>query len=283
MTVVALAGVLHGGHGDRGAHVAEASSAVGPWLVPGILALVLLAAYGAGVRAYRRRRGRAWDARRCASWALGALLVAAAVSPPVSTWVHADPRGHMAQHLVLGMYAPLALVLAAPASLLLGATAPATGRRVTAVLRHRGVHALSHPAVAAVLATGSLFVLYLTPLYALSLDEPLVHAALNTHFVLAGVLYAWSIAGPDPAPGRPGTGVRVAVLLLSAGAHAFLAKLLYARASDPADEAAAQWMYYGGDVAELLLATALFAGWYRRRQRSGNLRAAPAGAAAPAV
>jgi hypothetical protein len=26
-------------------------------------------------------------------------------------------------------------------------------------------------------------------------------------------------------------------------------------------------MYYGGDVAEILLATALFATWYRRRAR----------------
>ncbi|MEE6274239.1 cytochrome c oxidase assembly protein [Georgenia sp. MJ206] len=250
---------------DHAAHAAGAGSGLAAWLVPALLALALLAAYGAGARAYRRRRGRPWDPRRTASWVLGALLVAAAVSPPASAWAHADPRGHMAQHLVLGMYAPLALVLAAPVSLLLGASEPPTARRVTAVLRLRGVHVLSHPGVAAVLATGSLFVLYLTPLYALTLTEPVVHTALNVHLVLAGALYTWAIAGPDPAPRRPGMGVRVGVLLLSAGAHAFLAKLLYARAGDPAGEAAAQWMYYGGDVAELLLATALFAWWYEYR------------------
>jgi putative membrane protein len=32
-------------------------------------------------------------------------------------------------------------------------------------------------------------------------------------------------------------------------------------------EQAAQWMYYGGDIAEILLATALFASWYQQRGR----------------
>ena len=32
-------------------------------------------------------------------------------------------------------------------------------------------------------------------------------------------------------------------------------------------EQAAKCMYYGGDIAEILLATALFASWYRQRGR----------------
>jgi len=66
------------------------------------------------------------------------------------------------------------------------------------------------------------------------------------------------------------------VLVLAAGAHAVLAKLLYAGAATlPAlqgypvarSEQAAQLMYYGGDVAEVLLAVALCAAWARSRRR----------------
>jgi putative membrane protein len=118
--------------------------------------------------------------------------------------------------------------------------------------------------------------LYLTPLYAASVQHGLLHHAVHVHFLAAGYLFAWSIAGPDPAPRRPGTGVRTAVLVVAAGAHSYLGKLLYAGAGELPPgaghgtaemEAAAQWMYYGGDLAELLLATALFAAWYRRAGR----------------
>ncbi|MBB2914289.1 nitrate reductase gamma subunit [Streptosporangium becharense] len=40
-------------------------------------------------------------------------------------------------------------------------------------------------------------------------------------------------------------------------------------------------MYYGGDIAGLLLATALFAAWYRRRgRRLHRAEALPVGSAA---
>ena len=38
------------------------------------------------------------------------------------------------------------------------------------------------------------------------------------------------------------------------------------------EAAVPQWMYYGGDAVELLLAVALFAAWYRRRGRSPAIR-----------
>jgi putative membrane protein len=84
--------------------------------------------------------------------------------------------------------------------------------------------------------------------------------------------------------------VRLAALLASAASHAVLAKLLYARAGHwppgghgPAHRAedAAMLMYYGGDLAELLLATVVLAGWYARSapraHREGSAAPAPAG------
>jgi putative membrane protein len=183
----------------------------------------------------------------------------------------------MVQHLLLGMLGPLGLVTGAPVTLLLGASPRSAGRAVTRVLRSRVFHVVGHPVTAAALHVGGLFVLYLTPLYAVSAQQGAVHHLVHVHFLAAGYLFAWAVAGPDPAPRRPGLGVRVTVLVLAAGAHSYLGKLLYAGAGElppgaghsaAETEAAAQLMYYGGDVVELLLATALFWGWYRRAGRS---------------
>ncbi|WP_153396486.1 cytochrome c oxidase assembly protein [Ornithinicoccus halotolerans] len=255
-------------HGDAGA---------AGWLLPALVALPA-ALYLLGVTRWQHRRTRAWSRWRTGSWLLGLLLVAAALAPPLAAAGHADPRAHMVQHLLLGMYAPLALVLAAPVTLLLGGATPGGNlrRRVTRLLRSRPVHVLGHPLAAAALVTGGLWLLYTTPLYAATLQHPAVHHGVHAHFLASGALFAWAVAGPDPAPRRPGTAVRAAGLLLAAAGHAVLAKLLYARAGAwppgsgqaPRDlQEAAQLMYYGGDGAELVLALALFAGWYRRAGR----------------
>jgi putative membrane protein len=72
------------------------------------------------VDARLRRSGRAWRAWRPITFAVGLVLVAAALSPPVEAAATGAP-GHMTQHLLLGMYALLALVLGAPATLPLAA------------------------------------------------------------------------------------------------------------------------------------------------------------------
>ena len=196
----------------------------------------------------------------------------------------AGATGHVLQHLLLASAAPIALVLGAPVSLLLSALPLPARRPAATVLRARPVHVLSHPLVAAALSTGGLYALHLTPLYVLSARSGPVHALVHAHLLLAGALFAWSIAGPDPAPRRPGTGVRVGVLVAAGGAHAALAKLLYARAPawPPGSghtaaevQQAAQWMYYGGHLADAVLLTALFAASYRRAGRALARSSAP--------
>lgn len=192
-----------------------------------------------------------WTSWRTIAWVAGAPGVAVALSPPVSELAHHDHRYHMGRHLLLGMYVPLALVLGAPLTLLLGSLPRRTQLRLTRMLRSRPVHVVSHPVTAPLLTVVGMFALYLTPLYAVSMARPEVHVLVMAHFVLAGYLYAWAIAGPDPAPRRPGMATRTTVLILTAGAHAFLAKFLYANATDlvaghghaSTFRAATQWMY----------------------------------------
>ena len=269
-------------------HAAHDGSAAGGalldwWIV--VLPLAALAAYI--VMAMRQRRqGRPWNTLRTASFALGITLLAIMVSPPVSAASHDSLGMHMVQHLAIGMFAPLALVLGAPVTLLLRILPVSGGKRISALMRSPVSHLLTHPVTAMVLNIGGMYVLYLTPLYALSLEFPALHGLVNLHFLAAGYLFTWSIMGPDPAPRRPSFIVRLVVLVISLGLHAFLGKLMYAYLyprgipfSDDDIREAALLMYYGGDIAELLVAIALFATWYgerrRRRERAATLSRTP--------
>lgn len=251
-----------------------------------VIAAALLLAYGWA--ASRKRRAGGWSAWRTASFAAGIALLLAAVSPAITEWAHVDLRGHMVQHLLIGMYAPLALALGAPVTLLLRVLPPRGGRSVVTLLATRPIRLLVHPVSAAMLDIGGMYLLYLTPLYALSLHNPLVHVLVHVHFLLSGYLFAWSIAGPDPAPQRPIFAVRLIVLFVAMAGHAILAKGMYAYGfprggshGSAEIEAAAQWMYYGGDLAELLLAIALFGLLLRQRRRSGPSYPPVAAGAAP--
>jgi putative membrane protein len=95
---------------------------------------------------------------------------------------------------------------------------------------------------------------------------------MHAHFVLSGFLFAWVIAGPDPAPARPSVKARLVVLGAAIALHAVIAQLMYGgflidvHAPAAQVRGGAEIMYYGGDVAELLLAAALVATWRPARR-----------------
>lgn len=242
--------------------------------------LVLAAAYLL-LAAARRREPRGWSGWRTVSFLTGCALLLSAVVPALSPFPEGDLRGHMHQHLLLGMYAPLGLVLGAPITLLLRTVPASHGRRLTHALRSSPVQLVAHPITAVILNLGGLAALYLTPLYAATVGNPALHHLVHVHFLTAGCLFAWVIAGPDPAPHRPSVPTRLVVLGVAILGHAILAQLMYAGAlvSIPASaqelRGAVDLMYYGGDIAELLLAMALLATWRpRSRQRSGRIAGA---------
>jgi len=136
---------------------------------------------------------------------------------------------------------------------------------------------LTHPVSALLLSVGGLWLLHLTPLYRASIANPTLHDLVTLHVLLAGVLFTWSIAGPDPAPHRASVPTRLVVVGVAVAAHAALAQLMYANlwvdipATPGALRTGASVMYYGGDLAELLLALALLGSW-RPVRRTGSRR-----------
>lgn len=133
-----------------------------------LVALVLAAYVLAAIR--QRRSGSAWSVGRTASFIIGCGLLAVAISPWVMAVAHADLRGHMVQHLLLGMFAPLGLVLGAPGTLLLRTLPVLAARQVVSFLDTLPVRILIHPVTALVLDIGGMYVLYLTSLYVLSVS-----------------------------------------------------------------------------------------------------------------
>jgi putative membrane protein len=252
-------------HSDHGHSSGSDALAV---LLPALV--LLLCAGGYLLLAHRARRGnrvQGWHPWRTAAFLTGLLLLAAALLPPIAPFAHADFRGHMLQHMLIGMYAPLALVLGAPVTLLLRTLPTPRGRQLTALLHSRPVRLVTHPAVALLLSTGSLAVLYFTPLYNALTGHPAGHWLLHAHFLLSGCLFAYVIAGPDPAPARPGVRTRLVYLGCAIALHAVISQLMYGgywihiHAPIPEVRGGAEIMYYGGDIAELLLAAALVATW----------------------
>lgn len=232
--------------------------------------------YGCGWQRLCQRHAQ-WSRWRPLFFFSGIALLLFAFSGPVLSWAHHSLPGHMAQHLLIGMVAPVALMLGAPISLALRTLPVQLARRLVWVMRTEFLRWAGHPFTALLLNTGGMFLLYLTPIYALSLTHHSLHVFVHVHFLLAGYLFAWSIAGPDPAPRRPGFRLRLAVLFLSMALHAWLAKLMYINLwpagvnyTEEAIQYSAKMMYYWGDLAELLLVVALFFQWYRKDRNAAS-------------
>ncbi|WP_447035099.1 cytochrome c oxidase assembly protein [Streptomyces sp. DSM 118878] len=267
------------GHGPHEHHQHSAL----PW-EPVLTSLVLVTvAVGYVVLTARARRANpraGWSPWRTGLFLTGTALLALALLPPLATAAHGDFRGHMLQHLLIGMYAPLALMLGAPVTLLLRTLPVAHARVLTRMSRGRPARLIANPFTALLLSVGTLPLLYCTPLYDASAGNEALHWLLRLHFLLSGCLFVWAIAGPDPAPTRPGVPARLVVLGVAIAAHATLSQAMYAgflidiHAPAAQIRAGAEAMYYGGDIAELLLAAALVATWRPTRNTVRPARAA---------
>ncbi|EMY32782.1 hypothetical protein D477_018404 [Arthrobacter crystallopoietes BAB-32] len=214
-----------------------------------------------------RTTGRGWPLHRMLLWTGGVGCAAAGFIGPLAQSAHTNFVAHMAAHLLLGMAAPLLLVMAAPVTLALRSMEQVPAIRLSRLLKSRPVRFLSHPAPAAVLNAGSLWLLYATATGAGLLANELLHPLIQVHFLLAGYLFTASIIGKDPTPHRPSFRTRAVCLAAALAGHSVLAKFVYAYppAGVPVDQAQAGGvlMFYGGDAVDLVLLIAFCAQWYR--------------------
>lgn len=233
-------------------------------VLPALMLSGLLLAYIVAA-IHQRRSARHWKKRRIVWFFIGISTLAIALLSLLEHRAHHHFSAHMIQHLLIGMFAPIALVLSAPVSLLLRSIPTGAANKLTLVLHSRLFYWLSSPSISLLLNIGGMYVLYLTPLYVLSLNHSVIHYLIHWHFLAAGYLFVWSMIGPDPAPGRPGFRFRLFILFISIAAHAILAKLIYSQLlpfgagySESDIRHAAKLMFYLGDLAELIVVVILF-------------------------
>lgn len=228
--------------------------------------ILVLVAYLAAVVA-SQRRGRPWPVWRTACAVVGIVLGVIAVGP-LGAAGHHDFVAHMWGHLVLGMAAPLLLVLSAPVTVVLRGLPVGPARRLSRVLGSTYVQVVAHPVVAAVLNVGGLWLLYTTALHGWMHTFPLVNLLIHLHILLAGWVFTAAILQVDPTPHPHGYGLRAGALVAFLALHSMLGKYIYAHPpmGVPAHEAhaGAQLMYYGGDYIDLFLIVLFCLDWYRR-------------------
>jgi putative copper resistance protein D len=202
-------------------------------LIIGIL-IALVALYIKGV-SILARRGDKWPVGRTISFAIGVALLDFATSGGLGVYALFSFEYHMIAHMVIGMLAPIAIVLGAPItlalrSLPLGRTPEERGIRGTLIsfLHTRYSVILTNPLTALALFDGSLFVLYFTNLFGDLMQSHAGHFFMNLHFFLAGFLFFHVIIGIDPNPRKIPHLVRIVMLFAAMSIHAFFAISLLA-------------------------------------------------------
>jgi putative copper resistance protein D len=189
--------------------------------------ILVTALYIAGVLRLSRR-GVKWPVGRTVSFALGISAIDYATSGGLGLYAYFSFSHHMIAHMVLGMIAPIGIILGAPITLALRAL-PAgrvDGERgvrglLVSILESRFTGIISNPIVALAIFDGSLFALYFTSIFETLMSSHIGHIAMSLHFVFAGALFFHVIIGIDPTPKKYPFIFRIVILFAAMSIHAF--------------------------------------------------------------
>ena len=196
------------------------------------LLIIAVALYAKGV-VVLTRRGDKWPVGRTIAFALGVSAIDFATSGGLGLYAQFSFSYHMIAHMVLGMIAPIGIVLGAPITLALRTLPQARqsserGVRGTllAALHSKLAVIFTNPITALALFDGSLFVLYFTDLFGSMMQSHEGHLLMNIHFILTGVLFFHVVIGIDPNPRRVPHLVRIVIVLAAMSIHAFFSVAL---------------------------------------------------------
>src|SRR6266508_1772719 len=285
------------------------------WSLDPLVALPLLALAVLYLRGRRRirERGQRWPAQRTGCFLGGLAAIAIALQSPLEAYDTALFSVHVVQHLALTMVAAPLLVMGAPVTMLLMTASPRSRKRIVKVVHSRPIKVIGHPLIAWALFTLTLYALYFSQLFDLSLRNPFVHDLVHVHFIVVGLLFWWPVVGVDPTRWRLHHLARVLYVFLMVPFHAFLGVAImnsghllapslgaFVRTWGPtplADQQAGGAIMWGaGDIISLVSVIAILMAWAgyeekvaaredRRiaRERAARERAAPPQAPPPRV
>ena len=191
------------------------------------LLIFVVALYVRGVLILSRR-GVKWPIGRTVAFAIGISAVDFATSGGLGVYSRFAFSNHMMAHMVLGMIAPIGIVLGAPITLALrtlpqGRNKEEWGVRgaFIAILHSKLSRIYTNPVVSLAIFNGSLFALYFTPLFGNLMQGHSGHFFMSLHFLLTGVLFFQVIIGIDPMPFKIPHLVKIIIIFAAMSIHAF--------------------------------------------------------------
>jgi putative membrane protein len=163
---------------------------LGEFLPPLVAAIAYLTLYGRRLLTLRRS-GRPVATWRALSFLAGVLLLVAVQIGPIDSLADEVLIAHMVQHIIIGDFCSLLIVLGLTGPVL----QPLLQIRVTRPLR-----TLANPAVALVLWAVNLYTWHLPFFYQLAIRYDLVHALEHACLLWFGTLLWLALIGPLPKP-----------------------------------------------------------------------------------
>lgn len=213
------------------------------------------------------RRHKSWSLYRTTFWILGVLCIAVVSVGPLANRAHTDFTVHMIGHLLLGMFAPLLIVLSAPITLVLRTLNVKLARLLSSVLKSSPIRILNDPIVTSFLNVGGLWILYTTDLYSTMHQNIILYFFIHLHVFISGYLFTASMIYIDPTPHRTNFIYRSIVLVIALAGHGILSKYIYAQPPSGVPitqaEIGGMLMYYGGDAIDIILIFIFCLQWYR--------------------
>lgn len=231
------------------------------------------------------RRGDRWPKGRTAAWCLGGVgTIAIATLSALGAYDTVLFSIHMVQHTILAMISPVLLALGAPFTLLIRNL---TGRPrvfVVGLMHSWAAKVFFFPPLATALLVLTPFLLYLTPLYEMTMRDDVLHNLLHMQFIITGCMLFWPLLGIDPMPNRLPYPLRILMFLITMPFHAFLGVtimgstaliaedwyLSFNRAWPPSpmdDQTIAGGILWAtGDFVMIIIMSVFFVQWWRESQ-----------------
>ena len=174
------------------------------------------------------KRGDKWPLGRTIAFFCGVGFADYATSGGIGIYAQYAFSYHMIAHMILGMIAPIGFVLSAPITLALrtlpiGRNHEERGIRgsVISLIHSKVMTFYTNPVVVLAIFDGSLFLLYMTPLFGAMMQSHTGHLIMDIHFLLSGYLFFHVIIGVDPNPRKVPHIVRIIILFAAMSIHAF--------------------------------------------------------------
>ncbi|HVA75244.1 MAG TPA: cytochrome c oxidase assembly protein [Acidimicrobiales bacterium] len=222
------------------------------------------------------RRGRRWPLGRTVAFVLGELFLAVGL---ISGMDAHDGifEIHTIQHIFISMLAPVLFAFSAPITLALQASHRSVQTAILKVLHSPVGRIASNPIFTWAFYGASIFGLYFTSLYAITLRNQTVHDLVHLHLIVAGCLFWWPAVAVDPLPKRMSYGVRIAYLMLAMPFHTILGMALDSQTTRIAPtttlgdlHAGGGLMWIAGEALGLIGTIAVFLQWLRADERAAR-------------